>query len=79
MSTFEFIGHITAEIFLLLQDRIKTRGIIESWNQFMAGFSNTIKIPCPMCQKLECWLPDVEQVAPAVKLNTKNSGQAHAK
>lgn len=75
MSTFEFLGCLTAEVFLILQERTKTRGISENWNQFMAGFSNKIKIPCSMCQKVECWLSGSEQTNSCVEFKRDNNDQ----
>jgi hypothetical protein len=78
MSTCEFIGNITAEVFLILKEKIKTRGILDGWNQIMAGFSNTIELPCPMCKKFEYWLPDVEQIKATVESKSNNGDKIHA-
>lgn len=78
MTTFEFIGNITAEVFLLLKGETQTRSITESWNQFMAGFSNKIKTPCPMCKQIDWISSGVEQI-PSVNVKKKSKGQVNAK
>jgi hypothetical protein len=79
MTTFEFVGNMTAEVFSLLKEKTQTRGLADGWNQFMAGFSNTIKTPCPKCQKINCWAHGIEQIDPVVELNMAKSEQPHVK
>lgn len=79
MTTFEFVGNMTAEVFLLLKEKTQTRGLVDNWNQFMAGFSNTMKTPCSMCQKINCWSPAVDQIDHVVALNKIKSERRHVK
>ncbi len=60
MTTFEFLGHISAQIFLVLKERLQTRSVSECWSSFMAGFATEIKIACPLC-KSQVWVPEFWQ------------------
>ena len=57
MTTPEFLGHLTAELFEILKARL-TRGLSDGWNDFMAGFANDQKISCPICEKYVSWVPE---------------------
>lgn len=79
LTTFGFLGHMTAEIFLLLQKSMQTRGITVGWSHFMSEFSNKIKIPCAMCQKTDYCLPEDVQVNSFVKSQNIEKGESHVK
>ena len=76
MSTFEFLGHMTAEVFLILKERLKVRGLLDDWNQFMAGFSRNMQITCPMCKACD-WLPDDELADQPSETNIMSKDQKH--
>ena len=57
MTTFEFLGHMTAEVFLILKSKLQTRSVSEGWSCFMAGFADKMQITCPVCEKFQGWLP----------------------
>ncbi|MBY0353244.1 hypothetical protein K2W90_02660 [Candidatus Babeliales bacterium] len=71
MSTFEFLGCLTAELFEVLKGRL-TRGVSDNWDQFMAGFSNDKKIACPICEKHVGWIAEATYEAFIQKI--KNQG-----
>ena len=66
---------MTAEAFLILKEKLKTRGLFECWNQFMAGFSNTIETKCPMCKKFEGWVSDSEKTDYVIEPAINEDGQ----
>ena len=57
MTTSEFLGHLTAELFEILIGRLK-RNLSDEWNHCMAGFANNEKISCPICKKYVSWVPE---------------------
>ena len=57
MSTFEFLGCLTAELFEILKGRLK-RSISSNWDEYMAGFANKEKMACPICEKYVSWTPE---------------------
>jgi hypothetical protein len=78
MSTFEFLGCLTAELFEVLKGRL-TRSLSDDWDLCMTGFANDKKIACPICEKYVSWIPEAVDPAAFKKSSLDNVEQNHAR
>ena len=74
MTTPEFLGHLAAQIFEILKEKL-SRGFLEWCDAGIAGFANEQKIACPICEKYNSWIP--ETVDPAEFNSTQKKGRKH--
>ena len=58
---FGFLGHLTGEGLLIVQQKLLTRGIAERVEDFLAKVATTIKMPCSVCKKETTWLAEYRQ------------------
>ena len=79
MTTAGFLGSISGELFSMLKQWLITRNLVDAWDESMAGFATSNKIPCPICKHETSWLPASDRKKYGKKKEAKQSGVCNAK
>ena len=61
-GTFRFIGYLSGQALVYVQNKIQVRGLNEDWDDFMAGAATGLKMPCSGCKKEVIWRSEHQQV-----------------